>query len=268
MSLSIGTNGLAVHYPRKPSVFEFDDEVAQCFEDMALRSIPMYREVHRLHAALAQRYIRRMRSSVKKGEIPKMVLVDIGASRGGFIKAFCNQFQIDPNKGHPNLIAIAVDPSRHMLDELEVDLPFVYTVKGEVGAHGCPELDSVLKEFGGKADILNASYVVQFMQPIDRSRAFDYFYNILRDFGLLFLAQKDVLDRTSAMISEFIEEYIDFRKEQGYSESEIEAKSRALRNAMWPETYERQRMRLMVNGFSDVVETTRWLNFSSCVAVR
>ena len=44
--------GKHIHFPATPDKFEFDAEVATIFDSMALRSIPMYAEVHRMHVEM------------------------------------------------------------------------------------------------------------------------------------------------------------------------------------------------------------------------
>ena len=65
--------GKHIHFPATPDKFEFDAEVATIFDSMALRSIPMYAEVHRMHVEMfADKFV--------KGA----VVADIGASTGNF----------------------------------------------------------------------------------------------------------------------------------------------------------------------------------------
>lgn len=75
------------------------------------------------------------------------------------------------------------------------------------------------------------------------------------------MAQKELMS-SSAM--EFMDhQYKKWRMQNGYTVEEIAAKTKALSGSMWIETQDTTMGRLSSVGFSDIYETSRWLQFSS-----
>ena len=233
--------GKHVHFPAKSDKFEFDSEVATIFDSMAVRSIPMYAEVHRVHAEMfASRFC--------KGA----VVVDVGASTGNFFAS------IELQKGRRlqdlGMYAAAIDPSVHIMNELADRYPTVNTLVGDVGE--MPDLPQ-------PADVISCFYVLQFMRGPQRARAVGWLARNLAPNGVLLLGQKDAAPYR--MAAPFQEGYHAFRRRNGYSQTEIDAKTAALANSMWTIssaelTAEMRHHNLMY------IETSRWLQFSSGVA--
>lgn len=242
-------NGYHVHYPKRRSVFEFDDEVSRHFPEMAMRSIPMYNEAHRLHI------------SMFKGQIasaPRTVFIDVGASRGHFFKELCNQFQIDPLIGDSRFDCTAIDNSIHMLSRLQEELPWVRTCEADA---------AYLVDFKEPADFISMFYLLQFLETdAQKLKALKWAHRNLRQGGVLFLGQKDLT--TDTHTARFADEYYRFRMDNGYTIEEIRAKTEALKNSMWPSHPEWLGDLCLQAGFSDYVETTRWLTFSTSMCTR
>ena len=81
-------------YPRP---FSFNQSVAAVFDNMAERSIPLYKEVVRHAAIWAKKYCH-----------PQDLLYDVGCSTGESIRAICENLSNPPN-------IIGIDPSDHMI---------------------------------------------------------------------------------------------------------------------------------------------------------
>lgn len=250
MSLNIDSK-LPIHYPKK-SVFEFDEEVSSIFPDMAARSIPMYNEVHRMHAAMV------LSSYATVADVIK--ITDVGASRGKFYQEICNQLHSvkDTNK-KPTIEYTAMDTSPDMVRLLRRDFPEISVV--ELTESNAPE---ELKE---KQDVIVMFYTLQFMRVADRRRLMQWVWRNLRYGGLFIFGNK--IAQSDGLVGIYENrEYINFRLANGYSIEEIEAKTEALRNVMWPLSKNAMRDTLRSLGFYDVTETTKWLQFSTGVAVK
>lgn len=235
-----------VHYPQDPDKFEFDGEVSRIFPDMARRSIPMYDEVHRLHVSLIREVLDR----------EEVTMWDIGASHGQFFQEVCNQFQIPLRTGRDGWHFVAVDNSHDMLLHLLDRMPWVDTV--ECDAQQLPEM---FPDMEGRVDVISMFYVLQFIKETkDQRRILEWARKALRPGGYLLLGQKH---KVSAPFDVALtREYINFRQRNGYTMEEIEAKTRALRNSMWPIRREWLEDLCVRAGF-EYVETTRWLQFST-----
>ena len=260
MSLVIDSGRDPVHYPRR-DIFEFDEEVSPIFENMALRSIPMYAEMHRMHARMA-------RVHAERGRRAKHTIVDIGASTGVFFKMLAKEvgFSLadDPWAGY-GLDCIAVEPSEPMRQQM-AGLPWVR--KFDMQGHEVEE--KLLPVIPAGADIVCMHYVLQFIPKSFKQLTLQAIYKIMRKNGLLFLGQKEAPpDANHKMIEDVLQElYIDFRKDNGYSDEEIAVKTKALKGSMWLQSRASLQQMLFRAGFDRIIETTRWGQFSSWVAVK
>lgn len=248
MSVDIVGNRI-VHYPSNVDKFEFDQEVAAVFPDMAARSIPMYAEAHRLHVSLLlDRFLDQERTKV----------VDVGASRGEFFKEICNQLQWPYTKRHPRIDLEAIDSSAPMLTLLTADIPWVTPVVSKI---------EDLPPAPRTADIVCMMYVLQFIQSdADKLKALRWAYETLKPGGVLILGQKDTVTDTYAGM--FADEYMRFRVRNGYTLGEIAAKTAALKNSMWPTSPAWLEDMCIQAGFIDYAVTSRWLQFSTSVCTK
>lgn len=250
MSIVVGEDGCAVHYPSNPSKFVFDAEVSAIFPDMARRSIPMYEEAHRVHARLLG----------SPSRIPEIALLDIGASRGHFIREVCSRLGIAAGVGRKGVRAVAIDISRDMLDRLSKEMPWV-----EAHCVAAEDFGTFLSE-PVNADAACLFYVLQFIEGREaRVAALANAYRHLRPGGVLFLGQKEAI-RPARVEADFTDVYYKFRTDNGYTLDEILAKTEALKGSMWVDSRAGLEAMLAQVGFVDVVETTRWLQFATYMA--
>lgn len=236
----------APHYPANPNKFEFDATVANIFPDMALRAIPMYLETHRLHAGLCRSLVE---TTVRKSR--PLTILDVGASRGGFLKAMQETY---PDVFDQFYIR-AIDYSQPMVDLLEKDFP---TANAEC-------LDITSQEFmddQNKYDVINCSYIIQFIRPDLQADVLRKLSSLLTQKGLLFVSQKSAIEGDKS--DSFNELYFDFRRHNGYSDEEIQAKTIALKNSMWPIPHRQTTRYLQACGLR-AQDTARWLMFNSVV---
>ena len=238
-----------VHFPQYKDVFQFDSEVSLVFPDMAVRSIPLYEESHRLHISL-------FREEIASSE--HVTFVDVGASRGQFFKQLCNQFQIDPQQGTSRFTCVAIDQSMPMLKMLSNEMPWVTTVEADA-AH--------LIDLPYKADYICMFYLLQFLQhDSQKIAALTWAYRNLAEGGVLFIGQKE--KEEFGFERRLAEEYYRFRMRNGYTREEIAAKTQALKGSMWPSSKSWTETLTEQAGFKAYVETTRWLQFSTAFCVK
>ena len=117
------------------------------------------------------------------------------------------------------------------------------------------------------ADVISMFYVLQFVeQERDRMTLLRWAYRNLRPGGRLLLGQKEkVFGELDGM---FTEEYYRFRERNGYTRAEIEAKTAALKNSMWPISPEWLESMCYEAKFNTYAETTKWLQFSTSMAIK
>lgn len=238
-----------VHFPEYKGVFKFDAEVSRIFPDMAVRSIPMYEESHRLHLSLFKEEIQSAES---------VTFVDVGASRGQFFKQFCNQFQIDLKKGDPRFNCIAIDNSMPMLSMLTEEMPWIKTIEADA---------SHLIDLPDPADYICMFYLLQFLrEDKDKTAALSWAYRNLKKGGVLFLGQKE--KEEFGFEDRLSREYYAFRMRNGYTAEEIAAKTAALKGSMFPISRSWLETLALSAKFTAYVETTRWLQFSTAFCIK
>lgn len=243
MSLDVA-EGQPVHYPADPTKFSFDREVAAIFTNMAERSIPNFQEAHRAHARMLSAWMK-----------PGAEILDIGASRGDFLKALRDEH---PTL-YPQLKITAVDNSPDMCSYLKVEHPEAELHQFDIAGTG------LMLEIPGSFDVVCVNYVLQFVKQADQVRTLLTIMRKVKPGGVLIIGHKGKHYGQSGTAAH--EEYIRFRVNHGYSREEIIAKTKALRASMFPMDHATM-VRTLNMHFSEVTETFRFMMFSTLFAVR
>lgn len=236
------------HFPKNRDVFRFDEEVAEIFENMALRSIPMYAEIHRLHCRI-------LASRFRAG----CTVMDVGASTGRWFRTMRKELGVDRLDHVSGLYCVGVDNSLPMLDKLKAEFPEVDAQLKDI-SEGAEAVDAGGPFFLLEADVVVLFYVLQFIPDAKKKDALRWIYEHMADDGVLIMGQKETHFHLDEV---FQEEYIKFRMDNGYTKEEIDAKTAALKNSMWCLNPRALEGLLQSVGFRHIVETTRWLHFST-----
>lgn len=243
MPLDTAPDGRKIHMPKDKGKFEFDGEVATVFDDMARRSIPLFFETHAQHARLAAPWLSR----------PGATLLDIGASRGAFLRA------VDSIVGLGNIQAKATDNSAAMAEFLTKDFPGVKVSQVDITS------DQFLASHE-QYDVINMTYVLQFIRPENQTKVLAKVCSMVKPGGLLFLGHKRCEDcRVDSLLQH---EYIKWRMDNGYTLEEIEAKTHALKSSMWPMSEEVLVTLLQGFGITDLARTSAWTVFSNFMGIK
>ena len=219
-----------VHYPATDS-WQFDAEVARVFDDMALRSIPLYAEMQRETARIVA-------ESVWNGEH----VVDLGAATGTTLAAIAPRVSKTTSLTGYEIAPLMAAAAREKVPAN------VRIIEGDVRTVEFPEPI-------GAAVCL---WTLQFVPILDRTLVLKRLRAAMRDGGVLVVAEK--IDSAP-----HVQRYHDWKHENGYSREEIEAKALALRGVLNPMTYDANVAMLRSCGF--IVEPLMgWLNFAAWVA--
>lgn len=208
----------AVHFPANADKFEFDAQVTAIFPNMAVRSIPNYILAHDMHAAIAV-------SHLKDGHH----VLDIGASHGEFYHALYRAYT---SRGLqvPDITLTATDVSHDMCAIIRAAFTYVRVMQQDL-------MENPFLQWREKFDFINCMYVLQFLPEFAQPLVLTKMCTMLRPGGILSIGQKESL---SGPIGDMLhEEYIRFRMANGYTKAEIDAKTHALRNSMWPMSRDR-----------------------------
>lgn len=236
------------HFPANPNKFEFDKDVAPIFPNMAKRSIPNYEEAHYLHASIMAFWFLHKGASI----------IDIGASRGLMFSMLSKLYR-EHGQFLPSMKMVATDSSPHMCEMMRNDFPLLDVRQQSL-------LDPEFFDSNEQYDVVNCMYVLQFVPSEHQERVLHKLASMVKPGGILVLGQKEKSDGYLGKILH--DQYIDFRTHNGYTRREIEAKTAALANSMWPIDPYWLARQLSTLGFREVQETTRYTVFSTLIAYK
>ncbi|KEZ78007.1 carboxy-S-adenosyl-L-methionine synthase CmoA [Salinisphaera hydrothermalis] len=232
----------------RPSDFAFDAHVAGVFDDMVSRSVPFYDEVQRMQTELAV-------SLLPDGD---SLVYDLGCSTATTLAAIAG------HRGCPaGARFVGIDNAPDMLDRA-----------GEkIAERGLSDrIDLIHGELNGSlalssCDMVIMNWTLQFVRPVAREALVRAIAAALRPGGVLFLSEK-ILVGDSLLNRLYIEFYYDYKRNRGYSDTEIRNKREALENVLVPYRSDENHDLLRHCGFASVDSFFRWYNFESLVAVK
>jgi len=229
----------------KSTDFKFDKTVANVFDDMVVRSVPFYLEMHRMMSEIARDYAK-----------PNTSLYDLGCSTGTTFRSLNPILDESVKFGRS-------DNSNEMLAKCKANLE----------ANGVTRaVELQVADLNKKITLENASVVVfcltlQFVRPINRQQLINSIYNQLNPGGCLILIEK-ILAETNEFNRQFIKYYYDMKRRNAYDETEIVQKREALENVLIPYKLSEDLQMLADAGFSTCETFFKWYNFTGVVALK
>jgi tRNA (cmo5U34)-methyltransferase len=225
--------------------FRFNAKVASVFDDMVSRSVPFYEEMQRMTCELATDFAK-----------PGTNLYDIGCSTATTMLALDGVID-------PSVKFIGIDNSEDMLAKARQKVATTGTSR---------QMDFVTADLHQGLQIENASVItmlltLQFVRPLYRERIMKNLYEGLNENGCLLIIEKLTCEDTT-FNRLFINHYYDFKRGNGYSETEISQKREALENVLIPYRVEENIELLKWAGFRHTELFFRWYNFCGIIAVK
>ncbi len=228
-----------------PDEFTFNRQVVEVFDDMLERSIPCYHQTTGMICTLLRYFCR-----------PGDLIYDLGCSTGTTLLELARQL---PDMG---LSFIGLDSSGAMIDRALIKAEML-SRKEDVDFRKLDIIDADLKECG--AVLLN--YTLQFVRPPQRLRLLEKVHKALKSGGILIVCEK-VISHRPLINRAYIDLYLDFKRCQGYSETEIAKKREALENVLVPFSIHENLDLLKESGFSETESFFQWFNFVSFLSVK
>jgi tRNA (cmo5U34)-methyltransferase len=230
---------------RQIQPFSFNREVAEVFDDMLMRSVPLYKESLCRQADLVRRFFQ-----------AGTRIYDLGCSHGNL------GVRLQAVFGQTPFTLVGVDTSRPMLEKYKNRLS-----PPEPGR-------SIHLVCGAMEDIriIDASVVVinltlQFLNPAGRDDLIGRIFDGMVPGGMLLAMEKTV--HPEPVINDLQGAvYRQFKRENGYSDLEISQKRDALEKVLIPDTLETHFQRLGRAGFERVDVWLKWFNFSAIMAMK
>lgn len=233
---------------RYPVPFAFNAEVAEVFDDMVARSVPLYKEVNLSLLHWFNSYYQK-----------NTVAYDIGCSTGTAFRLIAENFQ--GSKNAP-IRFCGLDTSAPMLEKAQQKTEHLgsgYDFKWICGdAEGFKFEPTSFSIF---------NYTLQFM-PVKKRKA------VLRKIsdatvpGGVSLISEKVRCEDPALQESVTYMYEDFKVRQGYSKSEIARKKEALERVLVPLSENEMKKLLFEAGFSHVETVLKQHNFVTFIALK
>jgi tRNA (cmo5U34)-methyltransferase len=225
--------------------FKFDRMVAEAFDDMIVRSVPLYDELQRMMVELAARFVQK-RSNV----------YDLGCATGTTVR----------------LMSKAIADQTVRLYGLDNSVEMIKKARQRLAQLRDPRITFVLQDLRSpfmlvKPSVIVMAFTLQFLKPLDRRTLIQLVHDSLRPNGCFILSEK-VLGTDSLINRVMSDFYYDFKRRNRYSELEIAQKRQALENVLIPYRLDDNIRLLYECGFPVVEIFFKWFNFAGLVAVK
>ena len=231
-----------------PVPFSFNNEVANVFDNMVSRSVPLYEEVN---LSLLHWFQRFYKSGTK--------IYDIGCSTGTAFHLIARHFK---GTAEDPIQFVGIDSSAPMLEKATEKLKdFKLGVDFKWVCKSAPDVEFQRCSFS----IFN--YTLQFMNLEERRQVLKNIAKATVPSGICFISEKLRSNHTQTQESlTYI--YESFKRRQGYSKNEIERKKEALDRVLVPLTENELKTMIIEAGFDHVECVMRWHNFASFVGLK
>lgn len=236
--------------------WEFDSNVADCFEDMLERSIPQYDVMRDSVATLAFDIVNNLGCNDRTINI-----LDIGCSDGLMIERMNNKFN-------------AISDTRIQFTGIDTSDPMILKAKHRMlnevidGRVNISKCDLRVDFPSGIFDVITSVLSIQFTPIEYRQKIIQNIYNNLStNNGCLLMVEK-VLGNTDKLNQLFVKNYYDMKLENGYSQEQIDRKKLSLEGVLVPVTSDWNVDLLKQAGFRQVDVFWRWMNFVGYIAIK
>jgi tRNA (cmo5U34)-methyltransferase len=229
----------------KSTDFRFDAAVVNVFDDMVVRSVPMYLEFQRMITEIANDFVR-----------PDTSLYDLGCSTGTTFLSLNNVID-------KSVRFVGIDDSQEMLESCRKNL----IDNGVTRPFELHQADLNKDVVINNASVVVLCLTLQFVRPINRLKLIKSIYDQLNPEGCIILIEK-ILGENNDFNRKFIRYYYDMKRRNNYDDMEIAQKREALENVLIPYKLSENVQLLLESGFQCCETFFKWYNFSGLVAVK
>lgn len=213
--------------------FAFNSKVASVFDDMVSRSIPSYGYVQNLTAEFIAQNISR-----------HAIIYDLGCSTATTLLQIIQKLK--DAELVKTLQFVGIDSSEYMIERAKQKIEaLAYDANITLLTNDFSEVDFQ------KTDFVISLYTIQFIAPDKRLTLLKRIYESMKEKSYLILSEK-VHYEDPIVHNYFTRKYYEFKKQNGYSEVEINRKREALENVLITFTEEENKSLLKQAGFNSV----------------
>lgn len=221
----------------KPYKWEFNEEVAQCFDEHVRQSVFMYDEFHKSIIKMSNWFIE-----------DNTNVLDVGTSTGELLMRL---------PYNPTCRYIGIDTEEGMINKAQEKLEDKYEL----------QVGDILNYNIVNCSLITMVLVLQFIKNKDKELALQNIYNSLNEGGAFIFVDKiktPVLD----IHDMYNDLYYDFKRENGLTDTEIIDKNVSLRGVQKCLTVE-ENLQLMWNvGFRKTDIFLKYNNFVGIIAIK
>lgn len=222
----------------------FGGSIPQTFDSHVSRSVPKYKEGHDLVLALSDFFVNK-----------ESVVYELGSSTGALTLKLAQRHS-------PRTRFVGIDVEQAMTHQANKVLSCQSAIQNVSFV-----TDDVVNFAYEKSDFMIAYYTVQFIPPRVRQKLFDLIYESLNWGGAFVLFEK--VRGADARFQDIMSSlYSDYKIEQGYSPSEILAKTRSLKGVLEPFSTDANLDMLKRAGFSDVMSVFKHVCFEGFFCIK
>lgn len=234
------------------SKWEFDAQVADCFENMLSRSIPQYDVMRDSASELVYK-------SIRCGKHKKELfnILDIGCSDGLMIQAMKDKLGDDGTFTGVDISEPMIKKAKYrFLDDI---------VNHKVSIDYC----DLRTDFpSGYYDAVTSILSIQFTPIEYRQQIIQNIYDCLSPADGCFIMVEKVLGNTHSINKLFVDTYYDMKRHNGYTEEQIERKRLSLEGVLVPVTNNLNIELLKQAGFKQIDVFWKWMNFVGYIAYK
>jgi tRNA (cmo5U34)-methyltransferase len=219
------------------------ENISEDFDDHIQKSIPLYKQGHELICHYSDFFLK-----------PDSVVYDIGCSTGQFLAKLVHRH---PQKSELRLIGIdTVEDMIEFAKKLSTKDPRMSFIVGNA-------LDIKFDN----CDMVVANYTVQFLPPRVRQTLINSIYRSLNWGGAFFMFEK--VRAPDSRFQDYANQvYVEFKLENGFSETEIINKARSIKGVMEPFSSQGNIDMLKRSGFTDIVTVQKYVCFEGFLAIK
>jgi len=225
------------------SKFTFDQKVVDVFDDMVLRSVPGYKQMIEIIGLAARTY-----------PVINSNIYDLGCSTGAATLSIASNLESTSVK------IFSIDNSQEMLDQCSKNLS---SIEANI-QYICEDIENIQFE---NASLIVLNLTLQFINPKFRLDLVKRMFKGLLPGGALIISEKIIHSNEKANKT-LIRLHESFKRENGYSETEIAQKRKAIEDVLIPESIEKHLKRLFEAGFKKPLIQMQYINFASFLAIK
>lgn len=226
--------------------FAFNRDVAEVFDDMVRRSVPLYDEIQRMTVEIAAQFAQ-----------PQSRVYDLGCATGTTLSFLARTIHL------PDVQFIGIDNADAMLIKAKNRLSNTISCRNVVVENA--DLNEKIEISQASVIILN--WTLQFVQPPNRIRLLRTILDGLLTDGCLVILEK-ILPSDASLTELYTDFHHAFKRRNEYSDLEIAQKRESLEKVLIPLRIEDNIALLQQAGFPLVDVFFRWYNFAGLIAIK